>query len=84
MRYQVPVTVTLQANSPDEAKAAVQRLADQAGQAYIGGLRVDGFRFTVGAAVLAEAVRTNRTANLSDDEFAVAQEAVARYRQGNG
>ena len=82
MRYQVPVTVTLQANGPDEAKATVQRLADQAPQAL--GVRTDGFRFTVGAAVLAEAVRTNRTANLSDDEFAVAQEAVARYRQGNG
>lgn len=80
MRYQVPVTVTLTAYSPDEARATVQRLVNLAPQA---GVRLGDTQFTVGAAVQqAEPVRTNRTALLSDDEFAAAQEAVARVREG--
>ena len=82
MRYQVPVTVTLTAYGPDEARATVQRLVNLAPQAGVG--LVGDTQFTVGAAVQqAEPVRTNRTALLSDDEFAAAQAAVARVRGRN-
>lgn len=79
MRYQVPVTVTLRANSTDDARRAVQRLVDEAPTAHhVYG--VDGWRFAIGEAAEAQVLRTDRVLSLSDDELAHVQQTLADYR----
>lgn len=78
MRYQVPVTVTLRANSTDEARRAVQRLVDEAPQAHH--VYTNGWRFSVGDAAEVAVARTDHTLSLSEDELAVVNRALAEYR----
>lgn len=78
MRYQVPVTVTLRAYGPDEAKASVQRLVNEAPTAHH--VRTDGFRFAIGDAAPVEITRTDQTLSLSEDERALVDRTLAEYR----
>ena len=78
MRYQVPVTVTLRANSENEATERVQRLVDEAPTSYR--VQTNGWRFDVTPATEVNEVRTDQTFSLTEDERQVVEDALAKYR----